>query len=57
MLAEFEDDISKVKIIPSSGGVFEVMVDEQLIFSKKAMGRHADYDEILTALRQVSPDG
>ena len=38
-------------IVPSRGGVFEVEVDGELVFSKKATGRHADYDEILKKLR------
>ena len=38
-------------IIPSSGGVYEVTVDGELIYSKKATGRHAEHDEILKVLR------
>ncbi|MDQ3915906.1 MAG: Rdx family protein [Actinomycetota bacterium] len=38
-------------IVPARGGVFEVEVDGRLVFSKKATGRHADYDEILKKIR------
>ena len=38
-------------IIPSRGGVFEVTVDGELIYSKKATGRHAEPEEILKTLR------
>ena len=38
-------------IVPSRGGVFEVEVDGRLVFSKKATGRHAEYDEILKEIR------
>jgi selenoprotein W-related protein len=38
-------------IIPSRGGVFEVTVDGELIYSKKATGRHAEPDEILKKMR------
>jgi selT/selW/selH-like putative selenoprotein len=34
----------RVDLIPSKGGVFEVEVDGELIYSKKATDRHADYD-------------
>ena len=34
----------EVRLIPSRGGVFEVSVDEELIYSKAATGRHADYE-------------
>ncbi len=51
MLEEFEHDISDLTLIPSRGGVFEVVVDERLIYSKKQTGRHADYDEVLASVR------
>jgi len=35
---------------PSRGGVFEVTVDGELIFSKKALGRHAGRGEVLRLL-------
>jgi selenoprotein W-related protein len=38
-------------LIPSRGGVFEVVVDGDLIYSKKATGRHADPEEVLSQLR------
>ncbi len=34
-------------MIEASGGIFEVTVDDRLIFSKKALGRHALPGEIL----------
>jgi hypothetical protein len=34
--------------------VFEVSVDGDLIFSKKATGRHAEYDDILKTMRARS---
>jgi selenoprotein W-related protein len=36
-----------VRLVPSSGGVFEVTVDGNLVFSKKALRRHAQPGEIL----------
>jgi selT/selW/selH-like putative selenoprotein len=32
--------------------VFEVEVDGELVFSKKATGRHANPDEVLQVIRQ-----
>ena len=55
MLEEFEHDITDLTVVPSSGGVFEVEVDGQLVFSKKETGKHADYDEVLAAVRRVRP--
>jgi selenoprotein W-related protein len=36
-----------VELVESSGGVFEVTVDGQLVFSKKALGRHAEPGEVV----------
>lgn len=33
-----------VELIPSTGGVFEITVDGEPVYSKKASGRHAEYD-------------
>lgn len=51
MLEEFEHSLDEVVLIPSAGGVFEVMLGDELIYSKAATGRHADYDEVLKTLR------
>lgn len=42
-----------MKLIESSGGVFEVTMDGQLLFSKKALRRHADPGEVLGLVRQA----
>ena len=39
--------------MPSSGGVFEVTAGDELLYSKKATGRHAEYEEVLASLRAV----
>ena len=36
---------------PSGGGVFEVSLDDTLLFSKKKLGRHAQPGEILGLIR------
>ncbi len=36
-----------MELAESSGGVFEVTVGGRLVFSKKALGRHAEPGEIL----------
>ncbi|MBX6364067.1 MAG: Rdx family protein [Gemmatimonadetes bacterium] len=37
---------AEVELIESSGGVFEVSKDGELIYSKKQTGRHPTWDEI-----------
>jgi selenoprotein W-related protein len=51
LLSEFESRIASWKLIPSRGGVFEVMVNGEVIFSKKKLGRHAEVDEVRKLLK------
>ena len=44
----------ETKLVPSSGGVFDVMVDGALVFSKRAVGRHAKPGEVVDLIRGVS---
>ena len=37
---------TQVELISSGGGVFEVRLDEKLIFSKKSLGRFPENSEI-----------
>jgi len=43
--------ISDWKLLPSSGGIFDVKVNDELVFSKKAIGRHAEPGEIKAILQ------
>lgn len=40
-------------LLESSGGVFEVTMDGVLIFSKKALKRHAEPGEVLRLARET----
>lgn len=42
-----------MKLLESSGGVFEVTMDGRLIFSKKALRRHAEPGEVLRLVREA----
>jgi len=42
----YKKEVSEFKLIPSSGGAFEVKWDEKVIFSKKAEGRFPELDEL-----------
>ena len=53
ILEEFEQRIESFTLIPSGGGVFEVMVGDQLVYSKKATGRHTDYEEVGPLVREL----
>jgi selenoprotein W-related protein len=42
---------ANVTLIPSGGGVFEVVKNGELIFSKKSIGRFPEHQEIFDRLR------
>jgi selenoprotein W-related protein len=46
LLHEYKNRIAALEIIPSGGGVFEVTLDGEPIFSKRATGRFPELDEI-----------
>ena len=43
---ELEIFIGQWELVPATGGRFEVTVNDELVFSKKALGRHAEEGEI-----------
>jgi len=53
LLTTFQDEIGEVALIPGTGGVFEVRVDGQTIWSRKGEGRHAELAELKQRLRDV----
>ncbi len=53
ILGRYEHYIGDITVIPSSGGVFEVVVGDDLIFSKKELGRHASIEEVMESLEQI----
>ena len=50
---ELEYYVASWRLIPSSGGVFDVVVNGELVFSKKAVGRHAEPGEVQAAIRAL----
>jgi len=44
---------AEVRLIESSGGLFEVAVDGKPVFSKKASRRHAEPGEVLKTVQQL----
>ena len=51
LLKAYEPMVAALELVPSSGGAFEVSVDDDLLFSKKALGRHAYAHEVFDLLR------
>ncbi|PWK06945.1 selenoprotein W-related protein [Tumebacillus permanentifrigoris] len=52
LLKFFGTKIGSFTLIPSKGGVYEITFNGELIYSKKALGRFPEDDEVLEILRQ-----
>jgi selenoprotein W-related protein len=50
LLQHFGTDVASLELVPGRGGVFEVTRDGQSVFSKRAMGRFPEWDEIRSVL-------
>jgi len=53
LLGDYQHVISELTLITGSHGVFDVTVDGELLFSKRAAGRHAKPGEVLQIFRDV----
>jgi len=57
LLGNYQHVISELTVRGGSGGVFDVAVDDDLIYSKSATGRHAEPGEVLRLFAEfVGPD-
>lgn len=46
LLKENKNTLAMVSLIPSTGGVFEVKLNDKMIFSKKELNRYPKENEI-----------
>ena len=53
LLEKYGNSISRLELIPSGGGVYEVMKNGKLIFSKKKEERFPELDEIKQLLEKT----
>ena len=51
MLTGWAPVFETVELVPASKGRFEVTLDGELIFSKAALGRHAEPGEVVALVR------
>ena len=51
LISTFGNQIAQLNLRPSSGGRFEVTIDGQLVYSKKATGKHTTNEAIVEAVR------
>jgi len=51
LLTTFENGIGEVALIPGTGGIFEVRLDGEMIFSRKQEGRFPESKELKRMVR------
>jgi selenoprotein W-related protein len=57
LLTTFEGDIDELVLLPGSGGVFEVRVDDHLVWSRKYRGRFPELKELKQLIRdRIAPE-
>lgn len=57
LLTTFNTELGEVALVPGTGGVFEVRVDEALVWSRHEAGRFPDLKELKQLVRdRVAPD-
>jgi len=54
VLTHFKQDIQEMTLIPAGGGVFELVVDGDLVYSKKKTGEFPDEDWVVKAMGKKS---
>ncbi len=57
LLTTFEGELGEVALIPGTGGIFEIRVDGQSVWSRKEEGRFPEAKELKQRVRdRVAPD-
>ena len=57
LLTTFEEDLTGVTLKPGTGGIFEITLNQQLIFSRKEAGRFPEAKEIKQFVRDfIDPE-
>lgn len=53
MLEEWDAVVGAVEIVPGKGGVFDVHVDGELVFTKSMLGRYPEPDDVVPLIRPL----
>lgn len=57
LLSTFPFELGEVALIPGTGGIFEVRLDEELVFSRKEQRRFPESKELKQLVRdKIAPD-
>jgi selenoprotein W-related protein len=53
LLTTFDTELGEVALVPGTGGVFEIRLDGELIWSRKDEGRFPDAKEVKQRVRDL----
>lgn len=53
ILSTFDEELSEVALIPGTGGIFEIRVNKEIVWSLKNEGRFPDIKELKKLLRDI----
>ncbi len=57
ILTTFAEELGEVALIPSTGGTFDIRLDETLLWSRKEQGRFPDLKELKQMVRnRIAPE-
>ena len=57
LLTSFEAELGGVALLPGAGGIFEVRLEGEVLWSRKAEGRFPEIKELKQRLRdRIAPD-
>lgn len=57
LLMTFSDELSAVCLLPGDGGIFDIRLNGELLFSRKAAGRFPETSEIKQLIRdRIAPE-
>lgn len=56
VLTAYQHVIGDLTLVTGDKGIFDVKVDDQLIYSKAETGRQAEPGEVLAAMKALLPD-
>ncbi|GAA3737412.1 Rdx family protein [Salinactinospora qingdaonensis] len=57
LLTTFRDDLGEVALVPGTGGIFEVRLDDETLWSRKERGAFPELPEMKRMVRdQIAPD-
>lgn len=52
LLHDYQHVIDELTLVTGAAGVFDVVVDDETLYSKHATGRHAEPGEVLALFRE-----